>query len=358
METLYDLLGALPRDDAEELRSAFRRAVKGVHPDLNPNDPLAGQKFRELVRANDILSDEDQRAAYDHLLDLAHKEQRKQKTVKVVHKAASSVIALVFVSGLGLGSYVAYQLSPDFAAAVRHVAGATLVPPGDFASLPPQAPKAQPALEKALAAFAKALPARDTAPPAPADPQALPVTVVKTEPVMPPPKVQTAPVDTNIKIASAQPPPVAEKAPTSTDAATPVAAAATAPAAQPERGNATASAPVGPPLEIAPGDAKVYRERGVSAYRSGDYDRAIAEFDHAIRLDPNFSAAYVDRSIVLYRMQRFERAFADIAQAKRLEKVSRAARIAARKKAAEATAAIGIPPFFQRRTARLEATTP
>ncbi len=352
METLYDLLGALPRDDAEELRSAFRRAVKGVHPDLNPNDPLAGQKFRELVRANEILSDEDQRAAYDHLLDLAHKEQRKQKTVKVVHKAASSVIALVFVSGLGLGSYVAYQLSPDFAAAVKHVAGATLVPPGDFASIPPQVPKAQPALEKALAAFAKALPARETAPAAPADPQALPVTVVKTESVMPPPKVQTAPVDANVQIASAQPPPVAEKAPSSTEAAAPA-----APAAQPERGN-TASAAVGPPLEIAPGDAKAYRERGVTAYRNGDFDRAIAEFDHAIRLDPNFSAAYVDRSIVLYRMQRFERAFADIAQAKRLERVSRGARVAARRKAAEATAAIGIPPLFGRRTARLEATTP
>src|ERR1700747_1824885 len=50
MDTLYDLLGALPRDDAEELRAAFRRAVKGVHPDLNPHDPDAGVKFRQIVR--------------------------------------------------------------------------------------------------------------------------------------------------------------------------------------------------------------------------------------------------------------------------------------------------------------------
>ncbi len=376
METLYDLLGALPRDDAEELRSAFRRAVKGAHPDLNPNDPLAGQKFREIVRANEILSDEDQRAAYDHLLDLAHREQRKQKTVKAVHKAASSVIALVFVSGLGFCGYVAYQLSPDFAAAVKHVAGVTLVQPGDFASVPPQAKvpafdkappafdKAQPALEKALAAFAKALPVRDTALPAPADPQALPVTVVKTEAVTPAPKLQTALAETNVQIASTEPP-AAAKAPSTTDAivpvavtsAAPAAAAPSAPAAQAERGS-TAGASVGPPLEIAPGDAKVYRERGIFAYHRGDFDGAIAEFDRAIRLDPNFSAAYVDRSIVLYRMQRFERAFADIAQAKRLERASRAARTAARRKAAEATAAIGIAPFLQRRTARLEATTP
>ena len=42
MDTLYDLLGALPRDDAEELRVAFRHAVKGTHPDLHPGDPEAG----------------------------------------------------------------------------------------------------------------------------------------------------------------------------------------------------------------------------------------------------------------------------------------------------------------------------
>jgi curved DNA-binding protein CbpA len=52
MDTLYDLLGALPRDDSEELRGAFRRAVKGTHPDLHPGDPDAGLKFRQIVRAN------------------------------------------------------------------------------------------------------------------------------------------------------------------------------------------------------------------------------------------------------------------------------------------------------------------
>ena len=57
MKTLYDLLGALPKDDAEELRTAFRRAAKGAHPDLHPGDPDAALKFREIVRANEILGD-------------------------------------------------------------------------------------------------------------------------------------------------------------------------------------------------------------------------------------------------------------------------------------------------------------
>jgi len=44
MKTLYDLLGALPHDDAEGLKTAFRQAVKGVHPDIRPGDPDAALK--------------------------------------------------------------------------------------------------------------------------------------------------------------------------------------------------------------------------------------------------------------------------------------------------------------------------
>src|SRR6202022_2723792 len=71
MKTLYELLGALPDDDAERLRAAFRKAAKANHPDNNPGDPDAPQRFRQVVRANAILSDERQRATYDRLLGIA-----------------------------------------------------------------------------------------------------------------------------------------------------------------------------------------------------------------------------------------------------------------------------------------------
>ena len=61
MGTLYDLLGALPSDDAEGLRTAFRKAAKATHPDINPDNPDAALRFRELVRAYDILTDAEQR---------------------------------------------------------------------------------------------------------------------------------------------------------------------------------------------------------------------------------------------------------------------------------------------------------
>ena len=76
MKTLYDLLGALPRDDAEGLRTAFRKAVKGAHPDIHPGDPDAALKFRQIVRAHEILGDAGRRTAYDHLLELARLEQK------------------------------------------------------------------------------------------------------------------------------------------------------------------------------------------------------------------------------------------------------------------------------------------
>src|ERR1700756_1961820 len=60
METLYDLLGALPDDGADDLRAAFRSAVKRAHPDVNPGDPDAELKLRRILRANEILSDVEQ----------------------------------------------------------------------------------------------------------------------------------------------------------------------------------------------------------------------------------------------------------------------------------------------------------
>ena len=117
METLYDLLGALPNDDADDLRAAFRRAVKRAHPDVNPEDPDAGLKFRRIVRANEILGDAEQRAAYDHLLALAHHDQEQaaqHAAADKVHKVATGVMALAGISVVAVGGYALFvQLSAN-----------------------------------------------------------------------------------------------------------------------------------------------------------------------------------------------------------------------------------------------------
>jgi curved DNA-binding protein CbpA len=114
MKTLYDLLGALPHDDAEGLRTAFRRAVKGAHPDIRPDDPDAALRFREIVRANEILTDAEQREAYDHLLELARLELEQEPASKRapasrIHKLTSGVIALTAASAVSVGGYLLFM---------------------------------------------------------------------------------------------------------------------------------------------------------------------------------------------------------------------------------------------------------
>src|SRR5579883_437989 len=115
MNTLYDLLGALPRDDADGLRTAFRRAVKGAHPDLRPGDPDAAIKFRQIVRANEILADPEQRAAYDHLLVLAQIEKNRALVHPIaakIHKVASGIMALTSISIAAVSGYLVFMHMP------------------------------------------------------------------------------------------------------------------------------------------------------------------------------------------------------------------------------------------------------
>src|SRR5260370_20698607 len=112
MKTIYDLLGALPDDDAEGIKTAFRQAVKGVHPDISPGDPDAALKFRQIVRANEILTDAEQRAAYDHLLELARLEPEwgsKNTIAGRIHKLASGVIAMAGGSVVTVARYLLFM---------------------------------------------------------------------------------------------------------------------------------------------------------------------------------------------------------------------------------------------------------
>lgn len=117
MNTLYDLLGALPGDEAEDLRAAFRRAVKGAHPDLRPGDPDAALKFRQIVRANEILCDPEQRAAYDHLLALARLEQRQPLVRSVAARIYSLASSVIVFAGAGIVAVGCYFLIMQMSAA-------------------------------------------------------------------------------------------------------------------------------------------------------------------------------------------------------------------------------------------------
>ncbi len=63
----YGLLGVKKTATAEEIRKAFRKLARKYHPDVNPGDKKAEEKFKEISEANDILSDEKKRKVYDQL---------------------------------------------------------------------------------------------------------------------------------------------------------------------------------------------------------------------------------------------------------------------------------------------------
>src|ERR1700735_2120877 len=63
----YATLGVKKSATPEEIRKAFRKAARKYHPDVNPNDKKAEEKFKEISEANDILSDEKKREIYAHL---------------------------------------------------------------------------------------------------------------------------------------------------------------------------------------------------------------------------------------------------------------------------------------------------
>src|SRR5690606_39849565 len=61
----YSLLGVERGCSQEELKKAYRKLAMQHHPDRNPGDKAAEQKFKDINEAYDVLRDEEKRAAYD-----------------------------------------------------------------------------------------------------------------------------------------------------------------------------------------------------------------------------------------------------------------------------------------------------
>src|SRR4030081_821877 len=63
----YSTLGVKKTATADDVRKAFRKLARKYHPDVNPNDKKAEEKFKEISEANDVLSDDKKRKIYDQL---------------------------------------------------------------------------------------------------------------------------------------------------------------------------------------------------------------------------------------------------------------------------------------------------
>jgi curved DNA-binding protein CbpA len=278
MKTLYDLLEALPDDDAEGLRAAFRKAAKANHPDFNPGNPEASERFRRIVRANAILSDGQQRAAYDRLLEIAKRQQSPQPkrgfSSSVIRRLAADAITSAVVSVVLIGGYFAYRSADRLPLASAQVVE---IARGE----PAQAVTVKPAEISDARSHAEQ-------------------------------RVRPEGIEASNTLPDVNPRAADEPAKPDNTAAVAV-----------TTGAAPASAYAPPAGDYGTRDVTFYRERGMRAYRNGDLYLALANFDLAIDLDPGLPESYIDRGIVFHRLGDLKRAFSDVAEAKRIEAVNR-----------------------------------
>ncbi|MEP6676353.1 MAG: molecular chaperone DnaJ [Ferruginibacter sp.] len=72
----YEILGVSKSSSADEIKKAYRKVAMQYHPDRNPGDKAAEEKFKEAAEAYEILSDADKRAQYDRFGHQAFSQNR------------------------------------------------------------------------------------------------------------------------------------------------------------------------------------------------------------------------------------------------------------------------------------------
>ena len=89
MRDPYKVLGVRKDAGADEIKSAWRNLAKTAHPDHNPGDPTASERFAEIGRAYETLKDPQKRSRYDQIARMAEaKGQSQEQTIIQQRQAA------------------------------------------------------------------------------------------------------------------------------------------------------------------------------------------------------------------------------------------------------------------------------
>jgi len=98
MADFYRTLGVGSQADEGEIKVAFRQLAKSFHPDLNPGDRRAEQRFRDINRAYETLRDPGARALYDR--QCVHERARARRAWRGAALTMSACFAITVISGL------------------------------------------------------------------------------------------------------------------------------------------------------------------------------------------------------------------------------------------------------------------
>lgn len=108
----YQILGVSRTASADEIKKAFRKLARKYHPDVNPGDKAAEEKFKQLNAAFEVISDERKRKLYDEFGDEAAQfgfDEKKAEQYRAYKAARASGGGMPFGGGGGGGG-----VGPDF----------------------------------------------------------------------------------------------------------------------------------------------------------------------------------------------------------------------------------------------------
>lgn len=89
MKNYYKTLGIKMNSNESEIKQAFRNLAKKYHPDMNPNNEVASNMFKEIGEANEILSDTIKRAEYDKQVSALMANQRAAQNARTAYNTQS-----------------------------------------------------------------------------------------------------------------------------------------------------------------------------------------------------------------------------------------------------------------------------
>ena len=94
-DNYYLILGVSQSASLKDIKVAFRRLARQYHPDLNPNNPVAAEKFKQISQAYDVLSDTTKRRRYDRRIPFQQPRQTTKTTysVKAIPRTAKDFYA-------------------------------------------------------------------------------------------------------------------------------------------------------------------------------------------------------------------------------------------------------------------------
>jgi len=361
MKTAYGVLGVRRNASVARIKTAFRKAAKARHPDLNPADPSSEHELRRVIAAYNVLKNPEQRALYDECLRHRRRARMRQFwSAGVAGRVSAGMAALMLFPAVwlwkaqgpseipptdrfvaaGVSQPAAQQLADDDGGALEERNGGRKSAGGTAGSLHDRdALESGPALSKL-----ERPPDAAGGPRSSSDqPGTTNVTVKRMEEGVPSIPALTVPV-------LAKDNHRAEKAATPTDPVFYLARGELGSdradfdqaiadfteairldpgraVAYLHRGNAWSSKgdldrallDYGEAIRIDPNSSTVFRQRGIAWRRKGDLDRALVDFDRAIRMGFSDANAYNERGLVWYEKKRYERALADFSRAIQLD---------------------------------------